>query len=106
MKKKNYIGDLKADPLLNMVGQHYPRLGLHDAPSGAGTQKLEVKNNMKNTKNENLKAQFISNSVLRKLGSKNNPPPTEFYLKETGNCKPETGNENKKMGLRMKNLMQ
>jgi len=27
-----------------LVGQHYPRLGLHDAPSGAGIQKLEVKN--------------------------------------------------------------
>ena len=53
---------------------------------------------MKNTKNENLKAQFISNSVLRKLGSKNNPPPTEFHLVETGNCKPETGNQKKKMG--------
>jgi len=33
LKKKNYIGNLKADPLLNMVGQHYPRLGLRDAPS-------------------------------------------------------------------------
>jgi hypothetical protein len=35
---------LKADPLLIKVGQHYPRLGLHDVPSGAGIQNLEVKN--------------------------------------------------------------
>ena len=55
---------------------------------------------MKNTKNENLKAQFISNSVLRKNSRKSDPPPTEFYLVETGNCKPETGNQNKKMGPR------
>jgi len=50
--KKEIEEKLKADKGLatgkrkpkTLVGQHYPHPGLHDAPSGAGIQKLEVKN--------------------------------------------------------------
>ena len=53
---------------------------------------------MKNTKSEKPWAHTLSKAHLGKYLENRTNPEAGFYLVETGNCKPETGNQKKKMG--------